>query len=183
MNNIELEKKLKRLVNESISELKDIGLGVMLKNNINYSINYKAKKRLGQCCDKKDINISSWLLEVATDHDIKNTIIHEIIHTFKDTKGHKAKWQYYANYVNNRTDYNITRLANVDAIYENAKVVRPLRQKQYKYEITCEKCGKVFYKQRMTTKTLNNFASGKMVHKSCGGNEFRIVDLNSCELI
>lgn len=178
-----LEEKLKRLSKESENELKNIGLGSMLKKDINYTINYKAKKRLGQCCNKKDINISSWLLEIATEHDIKNTIIHEILHTFEDTIGHKEKWQYYANYVNTRTNYHIKRLANIGAIYENAKVVPPLRQKQYKWEITCEKCGKVFYRQRMTTRTLNNFTSGNMVHKSCGGNEFRIVDLNSCEVI
>lgn len=178
-----LNQKLQRLAKESEKELRDIGLGKMLKDNIRYTINYRAKKRLGQCCNKKDINISSWLLEVATDHDIKNTIIHEIIHTFKDTIGHKAKWQYYANYVNSRTNYNITRLANVGEIYENAKVQRPIREKHYKYEITCEKCGKIFYRQRITTKVLNDFTEGKRYHKSCGGTDFRIVDLDKCELI
>ena len=178
-----MNEKLIRLSKESIRELEEIGLGKMIPKNLNFTINYRAKKRLGQCCNKKDINISSWLLEIATDHDIKNTIIYEILHTFKDSVGHKAKWQYYANYVNNRTDYNITRLANVGAIYEHAKVIRPLKQKHYKYEITCEKCGKVFYKQRMATKTLNAFADGKMIHKSCGGQDFKIVDINNCEVI
>ena len=176
-------KKLNRLANESMKELTDIGLGKMLKDDITFTINYKAKKRLGQCCDKKDINISSWLLEVATDHDIKNTIIHEILHTFKDTRGHKAKWQYYASYVNNRTNYNISRLTNVGTIYENAKVQPPIRQKRYKWEITCEQCGAVFYRQRLTTKRLDSFIRGNMVHKSCGGKDFRIVDLYNCEVV
>ena len=176
-----LNQKLQRLAKESEKELRDIGLRDKLKKNITYTINYRAKCRFGQCCKKKDINISSWLLEVGTDEDIKDTIIHEILHTFEDTKGHNAKWQYYARYVNNRTDYHITRLANVDGIYARANKTRPRREVSYKYEITCTKCGRVFYRQKMTKRTFDSFTQRTMVHKYCGGNDFRIVDLNSCE--
>ena len=178
-----MNEKLIRLSKESIRELEEIGLGDKLKSDIKYTINYKAKERLGQCCNKNSINISSWLLEIGGDHDIKNTIIHEILHTFKDTIGHKAKWQYYANYVNNRTDYHITRTTSINKIYEKANKVRPTKEIHYKWEITCTKCGKVFYRQRMTTRVLNDFTRGNRVHKYCGGNDFRIVDLNTCEEI
>ena len=176
-----LNQKLQRLAKESEKELRAIGLGDKLKSDIKYTINYKAKKRLGQCCNKNSINISSWLLEIGLDHDIKNTIIHEILHSFDDTIGHKEKWQYYARYVNNRTDYNITRTTSINKIYEKANKVRPTKEIHYKWEITCKKCGKVFYKQKMTTRVLNDFTRGNRVHKYCGGNDFRIVDLNSCE--
>ena len=178
-----LNQKLKRLVKESEKELRDIGLGDKLKTDINYTINYRAKKRLGQCCGKNSINISSWLLEIGLDHDIKNTIIHEILHSFDDTIGHKEKWQYYARYVNNRTDYHITRTTSINKIYEKANKVRPTREIHYRWKITCTKCGKVFYRQRINTKVLNDFKQGNRVHKHCGGNDFRIVDLNSCEEI
>ena len=178
-----LNQKLKRLVKESEKELQAIGLGDKLKSDIKYTINYKAKKRLGQCCKKQDINISSWLLEIGDDHDIKNTIIHEILHTFEDTIGHKEKWQYYARYVNNRTDYHITRTTSINKIYEKANKVRPTREIHYRWKITCTKCGKVFYRQRINTKVLNDFARGNRVHKYCGGNDFKIVDINSCEEI
>lgn len=179
-----MNEKLIRLSKESIKELEDIGLGKMIPKNLNFTINYKAKKRLGQCAgNKRDINISSWLLEIGLDHDIKNTIIHEILHTFKDTIGHKARWQYYAGYVNNRTDYHITRTTSIDNIYARANEVRPTKEIHYKWEITCTKCGKVFYRQRMTTRVLNDFTRGNRVHKYCGGNDFRIVDLNNCEEI
>ena len=72
-----MNEKLMRLSKESIRELEDIGLGKMIPKNLNFTINYKAKNRLGQCVKKRDINISSWLLEIGLDHDIKNTIIHE----------------------------------------------------------------------------------------------------------
>ena len=63
-----------RLAKESEKELREIGLGDKLKKNITYTINYRAKCRFGQCCKKQDINISSWLLEVGTDEDIKDMI-------------------------------------------------------------------------------------------------------------
>ena len=178
-----LNQKLQRLAKESEKELRDIGLGDKLKSDIKYTINYRAKKRLGQCVDKRDINISSWLLEIGLDHDIKDTIIHEILHTFKDTIGHKTKWQYYANYVNNRTDYHITRTTSIDNIYARANKVRPRREVSYKYEITCEKCGKVFYRQKMAKKVFNSFTRGNRVHKSCGGHDFKIVDIKNCEVL
>ena len=94
-----MNEKLIRLSEESIKELEDIGLGKMIPKNLNFTINYKAKNRLGQCVKKRDINISSWLLEIGLDHDIKNTIIHEILHTFKDTKGHGEQWKKYAKII------------------------------------------------------------------------------------
>lgn len=172
-----MNEKLIRLSKESIRELEDIGLGKMIPKNLNFTINYKAKRRLGQCVDKRDIDISSWLLEIGLDHDIKNTIIHEILHTFKDTIGHKARWQYYAGYVNNRTDYHITRTTNIDNIYARANKVRPQREMSYKYEITCKKCGRVFYRKKMTKRIFNNFTQGTMIHKCCGGHDFKIVDI------
>ena len=107
-----LNQKLIRLAKESENELREIGLGDKLKGNITYEVNYRAKCRFGQCCNKRNINISSWLLEIGTDKDIKDTIIHEILHTFNDTKGHNARWNYYARYVNNRTDYNTYKKCN-----------------------------------------------------------------------
>ena len=183
MENENINAKLKRLAKESETELKNIGLGDKLKKNIAYTINYRAKKRLGQCCDKKDINISSWLLEIANDHDIKNTIIHEILHTFEDTRGHNAKWQYYAMYVNNKTNYHIERLANVYEIYNNVNKIKPISHTHYKWEITCMKCGKTWNWQRLTKKGLNAFIKGNRVHQRCGGKDFKIIDLDKGELI
>lgn len=164
-----LNEKLKRLAKECENELREIGLENKLKSDIIYSINYRAKRRLGQCCSKRYINISSWLLEIGSDDDIKNTIIHEILHTFDDTIGHKERWQYYARYVSNRTNYHITRTANANEIYVKANIERT-----FKYKITCKKCGKVFYQQRMTQRTMKNYEEGNMFHRSCGGKEFII---------
>lgn len=175
--------KLNRLAKESEQELASIGLGDKIKKDISYTINYRAKKRFGQCCNKRDINISSWLLEVGTDKDIKDTIIHEILHTFNDTRGHDVKWKYYAEYVNSKTDYNIDRLGSKYQVYNHANKIPPQEHKHYKWEITCTKCGRVWYWQRLTQKGLEGFMHGTRYHKSCGGRDFRIVDLDKCEEI
>ena len=178
-----LNQKLQRLAKESEKELRDIGLGKMLKDNIRYTINYRAKKRLGQCCEKQDINISSWLLEIGDDHDIKNTIIHEILHTFEDTIGHKAKWQYYANYVNNRTDYHITRTTSINKIYEKANKVRPTKEIHYKWEIKCRKCGAVWHKTRITNKVLASYKRNGRIHRQCGCQDLQVMNLENGEVI
>lgn len=178
-----LQEKLIRLAKESEDELREIGLGDKLKKNITYTINYRAKCRLGQCCSKRDINISSWLLEVGSDKDIKNTIIHELLHTFDDTIGHKAKWQYYARYVNNRTDYNITRTTSIENIYAKANVKRPIKEITFKWEITCRKCGAVWKKQKITNKVLHSYMRNGRYHKSCGCKDLQVMNLENGEII
>ena len=178
-----LDEKLQRLAKESEEELREIGLGDELKADIVYIINYRAKCRLGQCCNKQEINISSWLLEIGSDKDIKNTIIHEILHTFKDTIGHKAKWQYYARYVNNRTDYNITRTTSIDNIYKKANVEREKKDIHYKWEITCRGCGAVWYKTKTTNRVLNSYIRGGRIHKNCGCKDLQVMNLENGEVI
>ena len=178
MEKKDLEIKLKRLVNESIQELKNIGLEDKIHSYINFSINYRAKKRLGQCHRKTDIDISSWLLEIGSNNDIKNTIIHEILHTFDDTIGHKEKWQYYARYVGNRTNYSITRTANIKEIYKKAHIEMP-----HRYEITCKRCGDAFHQQKMTTRVIDSYIEGRRIHRKCNGTDFKIVDLKKNKIV
>lgn len=70
-----MNEKLIRLSKESIRELEEIGLGKMIPKNLNFTINYRAKKRLGQCCKKQDVNISSWLLEIGYTNIVVETIL------------------------------------------------------------------------------------------------------------
>lgn len=178
-----MQQRLIRLVKESEQELRGIGLGDKIPSGVTYEVNKRAKKRFGQCCNKRNINISSWLLEVGTDKDIKNTIIHEILHTFDDTSGHNYKWRYYADYVNARTDYDIDRLGNKYQVYNHANKTIPREHTHYKWEITCTKCGHIWHWQRLTQKGLDAFIEGTRYHKHCGGNDFKIVDLDKGEMI
>lgn len=180
-----INQKLNRLANESMQELIEMGFEENLKNNdISFTLS-NAKRRLGQCVSKKYINISKWLLEVASDKEIKNAIIHEIIHTFKDTKGHDYKWKWYANKVNSFGVYNITRLANVQKIMNNNGIDEN-KQKDilnYRYEIECKKCGTVYYKRKIMSNTILQYKNHCRIHTKCGGKDFIVKDLKTNKII
>jgi hypothetical protein len=53
----------------------------------------KAVKKLGSCnYTKKTISLSSFSIEVRTEAEILNTILHEIAHALCPGEGHGAKW-------------------------------------------------------------------------------------------
>lgn len=182
-----LNEKLMRLVKECENELKSISLDTKLNKRITYEVNYKAKKRLGQCCynglDYVTINISSWLLESFSDKDVKNTIMHEIIHTFDDCNNHGSEWQRYANMVNRCLGYNIKRLCNINELCKRNDIDIDTFNNRYKYEITCKTCGRVFHTYKMSAWTKTCYKSGNCTHRSCGGHTFKVVDLKENKVI
>jgi len=175
-----LEQKLQRLAKESEQELINMGFSDKLNKKLYYSIS-NAKRRLGQCVEKRYINISRWLLEIGTDKEIKNTIIHEILHTFDDTIGHGIVWQRYARLVNNYGVYNIKTTANIHNIMNNNNISSDEEKAilGYKYEITCKKCGSVYYKRRIEQRVLKGYEKGYRKHNACGGTCFKVVDLKT----
>ena len=82
---------------------------------------------------------------------------HIEIQAIDDTKGHNSKWQYYARYVNNRTNYNISRCGSIDEVYNKANIERPKKELTYKWEISCRKCGAVWLKTRITNRVLASY--------------------------
>ena len=80
-------------------------LGVKYGKVSNWTVNTRAKRRLGQC--KKaglglfDINISEALLNDDIDDQISlDTIMHELLHTVQGCFNHGEKWKSYAKYIN-----------------------------------------------------------------------------------
>ena len=177
--------KLLRLAKESEQELINMGFREQVESVKKVYTIAKAKRRLGQCVEKKYINISKWLLEVGSDKEIKETIIHEILHTFHDTVGHGTVWQRYARLVSDYGVSNITRTANIQDIMQNNGVDKDKEKDLlgYKYEITCKKCGSVYYKRRIEKRTIQSYKSGYRVHTSCGGNCFKVRDLKTDEIL
>lgn len=175
-----LQEKLKRLAKESEKEMREMGFSNEMKNRKRYySISPKATKRLGLCRQKKYIEISRYVLEVGTDTQIKNVIIHEIIHTFEKTKGHKTLWQSYAREVNRFGKYKISTTENLDEFFKENGTSHEQAQVlcNDKYEITCQKCGAKFYQSRMQTRILNYYKNDKMTHRTCGGKKFIVKDI------
>lgn len=111
-------------------------------------VNTRARHRWGQCKKQNGfyyINVSSVLLDERNPiESLKNTIIHEIIHTCEGCMNHGRKWQELAEIINRKYGYNIKRAST-----EEEKGVCAETIPQSRYQIVCEKCGAVYSKDRM----------------------------------
>lgn len=107
---------------ECIAFMKE--LGVPVSDSICPQVRLTGSHRTyGRCCAKGSlkrytkydfyIEISGHTLK-KSDKFLRNTIIHELLHTVPDGLCHTGEWKKWAKYVNARTDYNIQRLAGDD---------------------------------------------------------------------
>lgn len=156
-------KNLMELAEMCMCELELIGIEYgKIKN---WEVNTRAKSRWGLCTHHPDgthsISISSRLLEDGiADNGAKNTIIHELLHTVKGTKGHGAEWKRLAEIVNNAYGYNIKRCSS-----SAEKGVEPITDKMpqiVKHRFVCKDCGKVYDRMRESnfTKNWENYRCG-----------------------
>lgn len=142
---------LNSLFKELKEEVKDL---VPYSNKIddNVRISKRAFRFLGRCTknwlkDSYFITVSQPLLNTNNTKLIKETLIHELIHTCKNCFNHGNNFKYFMYVVNNETDYNVTINSNNK---EYAKQVENFRKNSKpKYKITCVKCGMVTYRSRL----------------------------------
>ena len=97
---------------------------------------------------------------------IKNTIIHEIIHCMPYCNNHGEQFKKYAEYINSKLGYNISRIGNKKEDYKNSNI-EYREEKRFNYKIVCEKCNQTFYRQRLNKYFQLKFRCGK-----CGGKFF-----------
>lgn len=140
-----MEQRLKAVYNECIEEMNvlDVPFGKITE----VTVNYRAKSRWGQCKKTGDIytiNISSILLEDATpDKGLKETIIHEIIHTCPKCMCHTGEWKRWVDLVNDCYGYAIKRTNSAadKGVDEDAYLERRTAGVKIKYRFRCDKCG------------------------------------------
>ena len=140
----------------------------------NWTVNTRAKCRLGQCrkitAGLFDINISEALLKDDVDDQITlNTIMHELLHTVPGCFTHKGKWKLYADYINKKLpQYTIKRVAKESEV----AITIDRKQPVYKYILRCTKCGQEIKRQKETKVVTNykRYRCGK-----CGGKLERIL--------
>lgn len=137
---------------EVIQELKPIFPEVM---SIQYSIvfNDRAIKRYGQCRKLADhfyeININKKFAQHCKIEDVKNTIVHEILHSLPNGMNHKGQWSYYANIVNHKLPhYHITRTN----CYEGYAETKPVP----KYVVSCPHCKGIEWKYYRASEVVKN---------------------------
>lgn len=151
-------KNLKQYAQVCMNELDDLGIPY---RNAEWKTSSRATKWYGRCeCrnGKYTIKISDKLLQDnISDYPLKNTIIHELLHTTCMNDRHGGEWLRMAKKVNANTKYNITKLSN----YEKYGV--HMNKHEYKYEVYCPNCGTIGrYKRKCaTTEHLERYMCAK----------------------
>ena len=187
-----MDDKLQQLFYECKSELYSIGIDLNNKSigQISISIGKRACKRYG-CCkqenpiksskyiekigskryvkyglfEKHNIEISKWVMDLNI-YIIKNTIMHEIIHCLPNCSNHGEEFKNYAQYINSKLGYDISRLGDKKQDLIDSNI--PIEKEKFNYKIECIKCGYNFYRKRINCNFSRKYRCGK-----CGGR-FRV---------
>lgn len=173
--------KATRLFSELRQEIKDkeneIGFDLLKSCGTvkDFIGTYKSTRSYGNCHRLNimgalafDIALNERLVQYGSDKDIKEVLLHELIHTVKDCFNHK--WQFknkawtmfcHLGYDALRKDYNDTILN------------RQSKQERAKYILRCTGCGQTIYRERKSTfvEYPNRYTCGK-----CHG-KFERIDL------
>ena len=96
------------------------GLGVPISSSICPEVMLIGSRRIyGRCCpkgSKKKYSEYDFYIEISghtlknTEKSLRNTLIHELIHTVPGGLCHTGEWKKWARFVTERTEYNIQRL-------------------------------------------------------------------------
>lgn len=140
------QQELQEYMQEIIKQCHALKIPVSRKIQSEIVINERAKCRFGACKKTSEgfvIEISELLLK-ADPNKIKNVIAHELLHTCYGCYNHGERWKSYAIRLNEAYGYNIKRTNS----YEEMGMERPEKKLENKYMIQCQKCGKIFYRQK-----------------------------------
>ena len=173
----------KEEVNQWLWEERDnlIKLGIPVSGNICPEIRFsKATSWYGQCQQNRiyqgrrypfRISISEYHLE-SSERAIRNTLIHELLHTCPGCLNHGPKWKAYARIVQLRLGYQIVR-AGGDKDKDSA-LAQAHRQKReartVKYLLSCSQCGQEFPRYRVSNLVLHP----EKYRCKCGGTIKRL---------
>lgn len=147
----------------------------LMRKVIEVKISPRAKHRHGLCRYVNGnciIEVSKYLFRVD-DKEMINTLIHEILHTFKDTKGHNYRWKWYARRISDNTEYKIERTGKKETLTIN----------DYNYLITCVKCGNRNKRLRLSQSSISLFSNNRCYCTKCYGRDFKIVNLKENKII
>ena len=127
-------------------------LKIKYAGNTEWKINTRAKTRLGVCKktgDRYVIEIAAALLdESAAESELKNTVMHELLHTCRGCMSHTGRWRELADRVNAACGLSVSRTTERDkAEIPDALAAKP------KYRIVCTACGAVYERFRRSRLT------------------------------
>lgn len=143
-------KNLQDLVKVCLAEIEKAGItpGKIAE----WQINSRAKKRWGMCSKKPNgeciIQIAYTLLadNRISEQACKETIIHEILHTCPECKGHTGKWAEYAMRMNELYGYHIKRTTSGEE--KGVENYQASYRLSAKYLFCCKYCGAKIIKKK-----------------------------------
>ena len=128
-------------------------INIDFNESVEFKVNTRAKKRFGLCTYKNnldcdfEIQITDRLLKNSSAIiGLKNTIIHELLHTVEGCMNHGKKWKSLADEVNRAYGYNIKRASSCAEKGIESEIV----PKKVNYMFKCKDCGQVIKRTRMS---------------------------------
>lgn len=126
---------IRRMVETACGELAAIGLKTGPIASVRF--NHRAKTFFGRCTRDRSgifhIEIMSYLNRHRSQDEIRQTVMHEVIHTLAGCGDHGPRFQAVAEQVNQRLGY---RIATTSKLTESAR-----ENIAYKYVLKCGHCG------------------------------------------
>ena len=156
-------------------------LGVPVSQEICPEIRFsKATSWYGQCQQNRvykhrryrfGISISEYHLQ-SSERAVRNTLIHELLHTCQGCLNHGPKWKYYADLVQREMGYKILRCGGDKDRNDAIEVARQEKRdaRRPKYILICAQCGHEFQRYRKSNLVLHPEkyrckCGGKIKHK------------------
>lgn len=138
------QRELDAMLASLAAELRGLGIPVSPKLLPGVQVNTRAKRRLGCCIYREGvyrIEVAAALLDDPP--MLRETLLHELLHTCPGCRNHGEKWKQYASYVNSKLGTSIQRTVKMEGSFA------PLRHEEVKYILRCESCGKEIVRKRM----------------------------------
>ena len=138
--------KINEILNECKKELDD--LKIPYAKGINeVVVNNKLSTTIARCCKDKgrySIEVSSIMTDAtATKREVKQVLIHELLHSVYGAFAHNSTWYSYVDKVNRAYGYDIARCGSLARFKVN-----DYKKHGYNYMIECTNCGAKYYSKQ-----------------------------------
>lgn len=150
-------------------------LNIPYAKSITFRVNGRWTSRLGQCAKHGDdytIEIAAKLLDDRTPpNSLRQTILHELLHSCEGCMKHTGLWREYAERVNRAYDLQISRLTPREDIGVPQELEKP-----FNYIMICPHCGAEYKRYRMTDsfRFPYKFNCGKCRKSMAGAKRYKL---------
>lgn len=128
--------------------------------------------------DAVKVEISKYM-QAFDEKEILTTMVHELLHCFKDSNGHKGNWLWRANYLSKMTGLKVQRTRPIEnefklrAEYDKTHKIAQRVYKSKCIKCQCERCGYTVTRERESKFTKFPY---EYFHRGCGGKFMRVGD-------